>query len=186
MPSNRIPVTLRLVCIGAVLSLTEGCGASSRAALPDAAETRSVHVVLMDDFGVKIVSDCTVHDPQTIRGLIDCVTPNEESEFAAKMISNFPISGKLTFVGPRGSTSVEFVDNGKQPLHFRVAGRCYERGGGGYRAYRSDHKRLYGLDSEIVSECLCLRNKLRELCCQPQGARANADIRRPPENTLPP
>ena len=103
--------------------------------IPYAGETESVAIELFDQSLPNETSQCVVRDPRTISMLIDCLTPNERSTFAADMVAGLPLWGKLTFYGPRGSTLRGVCQLGHESSSISgTAGKEYGAEGRGTRA----------------------------------------------------
>ena len=145
------------------------------AALPYTGETDAISVVLYDENSGNISGECAVADSRTIREIIDCLTPFEESDLAEASMRG-PKLGKLTFRGPRGATVVEFVSLGKNPVGFRIATKSYARWKKDYRGYRSDHKRLYGHDADAIDEGLLFYRKLLRICAATNRGEVVEDV----------
>jgi hypothetical protein len=136
---------------------------SAPLAVPDAAETTSIEVILLPHDGRQRGAHCTVRDREAIQHIIDCMTPERASASVEQATHTFHI-GKLGLHGRRGPIWVDFFDCGKSPLIFRIGTTAYIRGGQTYLNYRADHKRLYGIDSEAIDEGLGFYRKLLAFC----------------------
>jgi hypothetical protein len=132
-------------------------------AIPDPSEIVSVSVTLYNEDGDQVSASCVVNDARKVRAIVERLTPHERSEDAGTMLS-LPIACKLGFHCASGTTWVEFVDAGMNPICFRVGDKAYLRGGARYQRYRSDHQRLYGIDSENVDEARAFYRQLTEMC----------------------
>ncbi|WP_406698698.1 hypothetical protein V5E97_07400 [Singulisphaera sp. Ch08] len=125
-------------------------------------------IILYNDSGDQIVSQCVVKDRVTVQQIYDCLIPHEHSKIAMDLLGSGPVIGKLGFQVANGTTWVEFVDAGMNSLCFQVREVAYIRGGAGYQSYRSDHKRLYGIDSARVAEGMVFHEKLSQICKKQQ------------------
>lgn len=95
--------------------------------------------------------------------VMQCLSPSEPSEGAARMVRGLPLVGELRILGTNGRVMrVTFVDAGKNPLCFSVDGVAYLRGGKDYLHYRRDHLDYYGIDEEAIDEALAFSHKLRD------------------------
>ena len=157
-----------LLCILSALML--GMGACSQSAseqpIPKYTNTKAIYIILYDGDGPRttIVSKCNITNGSDIRDILDCLTPCEHTELADSLVKGLPIIGRLELLGMHGSTIVEFVRTGKNSLHFRAGGKGYRKGGKSYEHYRSDHKRLYGIDSPAIDESDAFYSKLESIC----------------------
>lgn len=135
-----------------------------QASLPNPSKTLAISIVLLDSGSGQIVSRCTVKNRENIQHIYECLVPNELVTYEKSMVYHGLIIGKLGFLTSKGTTWVEFIDPGMNPLSFRVGEDEYIRGGTAYREYRSDHKKLYGIDSDRVAEGKVFYDKLINIC----------------------
>ena len=135
-----------------------------KATIPELAETLSVHIILYNETGSKIICQGVVKDKIHVQEIRECLIPNEYSKSAAGLMRSGPVIGKVGIKGPQETTWIEFVDSGKNPLCFQIGENAYLRGGVGYEGYLGDHKRLYGIDSEDVAESKLFYEKLLSIC----------------------
>jgi len=145
--------------------IVTGCGKPlPKASIPELGEIVSMSIILYDETDSKIICQGIVKDRNHIEEIRECLVPNEYSKDAAGLMLSGPIIGKVGIKGPRGTTWIEFVGSGKNPLCFRVGANSYLRGGVAYKGYLGDHERLYGIDSEDIAEGKCFHKKLMDIC----------------------
>ena len=151
-------------CLVLPLAVAACGGPSIEGTIPNPAETQSVSIIVYNLYGTEVVGRRVVEDEPTIREIYGRLTPYELSEFAEGQMRWGFVIGKLGITGPKGTTWVEFVDAGQNPLCFRAKGRSFHRGGANYHGYRADHKRLDGLDTAHVDEGKMFYEKLLKIC----------------------
>lgn len=164
-PFTMMAVFLNIFTAALLAILATGCQRpSDTVPMPDKPDTSSASVVLYDESGVNVVSQCLIEDAATIRKIQERLSPAERSEAAEGLMKSGPVIGKIGMRGPRGTTWIEFVDPGMNPLCFRIGADSYIRKRATLADYRADHIRLYGIDAERVDEAMLLYDSLLEAC----------------------
>ena len=165
---KRISTSNTWLSVTSLMLSIAACSGPPKGTIPGLRETSSVSINLYDRANSKVLCRCGIEDRPTIEAILDCLTPHEPSDTAAGLMHSGPVIGKLGFQGPNGTTWVEFVDPGKNALCFTIGETAHIRTRPDLRSYRSDHRRLYGIDSEWVDEGQLFYEKLMQICLKAQ------------------
>ncbi len=83
MGTRRSADAIRSSAIALIMSMAACDKPLPKVMIPDPGETLSVSIILYDDAGDKVLSQCIVKDGRTVREIHDCLTPHERSEIAS-------------------------------------------------------------------------------------------------------
>jgi len=150
--------------------LPSGCAKTPEPApIPSPSVIRQIVISVYDNLDTpdKVLAQSVVTDPDQIRELYECLTPNVISSWAEKAMKR-PIVGTLEIEGPEGPILVEFIVTGKNRLCFRIGTHAYLRQAQPLEDMHSYYRRHYGVTTESLDEGYALYYKLKSLCGLPE------------------